>query len=98
MKPDIEYLSRIVYDWLLKNRRMASPKDVTGEGYGGFHAQLVRDHLQTQLGVAVSGIVMVSPYLEPGMNNDPDFSPMNWVTTLPSMAAANYERQGKTLS
>ena len=41
---------------------------------------------------------MVSPYLEPGMNNDPDFSPMNWVTTLPSMTAANYERQGKTLS
>ena len=53
--------------------------------------------LQTQLGVNAS-IVMVSPYLEPGMNNDPDFSPMNWVTTLPSMTAANYERQGKTLS
>ena len=98
IKPDIEYLSRIVYDWLLKNGRMASPKYISGESYGGFRAPKITYFLQTQLGVGVSGIVMVSPYLEPGMNNDPDFSPMNWVTTLPSMTAANYERQGKTLS
>jgi len=98
IKPDIEYLSRIVYDWLLKNGRMASPKYVAGESYGGFRAPKITYYLQTQLGVGVSGVVMVSPYLEPGMNQDPDFSPMNWVTTLPSMAAANYERQGKTLS
>ena len=30
-RPDIEYLSRIVYDWLLKNGRMASPKYVVGD-------------------------------------------------------------------
>ena len=98
IKPDIEYLSRIVYDWLLKNGRMASPKYISGESYGGFRAPKITYFLQTQLGVGVSGIVMVSPYLEPGMNQDPDFSPMNWVTSLPSMTAANYERQGKTLS
>jgi carboxypeptidase C (cathepsin A) len=40
---------------------------------------------------------MVSPYLEPPADQAPDFSPMPWVITLPSMAAANYERQGKTL-
>src|SRR5438034_7280693 len=33
IKPDIEYLSRVVYDWLLKNGRMASPKYITGESY-----------------------------------------------------------------
>jgi carboxypeptidase C (cathepsin A) len=98
IKPDIEYLSRIVYDWLLKNGRMSSPKYISGESYGGFRAPKITYFLQTQLGVGVSGMVMVSPYLEPGMNQDPDFSPMNWVTTLPSMTAANYERQGKTLS
>jgi carboxypeptidase C (cathepsin A) len=38
IKPDIEYLSRIVYDWLLKNGRMASPKYISGESYGGFRA------------------------------------------------------------
>ena len=98
IKPDIEYLSRIVYDWLLKNGRMASPKYVAGESYGGYRVPRITYFLQTQLGVGVNGMVMVSPYLEPPMDQAPDFSPMNWVTTLPSMTAANYERQGKALS
>ena len=68
IKPDIEYLSRIVYDWLLKNDRMASPKYVTGESYGGYRAPRITYYLQTQLGVGVNGVVMVSPYLEPPMD------------------------------
>ena len=98
IKPDIEYLSRTVYDWLLKNGRMASPKYITGESYGGYRVPRITYFLQTQLGVGINGMVMVSPYLEPPMDQAPDFSPMPWVTTLPSMAAANYERQGKALS
>src|SRR6185437_11283467 len=98
IKPDIEYLSRIVYDWLLKNGRMASPKYITGESYGGYRVPRITYFLQTRLGVGINGMVMVSPYLEPPMDQAPNFSPMTWVTTLPSMAAANYERQGKTLS
>jgi len=95
---DIEYLSRIVYDWLLKNGRMASPKYVTGESYGGFRGPKITYYLQTKLGVGVNGVVLVSPYLEPPVDLSPDFSPMPWVSTLPSMTASNYERQGKTLS
>jgi carboxypeptidase C (cathepsin A) len=98
IKPDIEYLSRIVYDWLLKNGRMASPKYITGESYGGYRVPRITYFLQTRLGVGISGMVMVSPYLEPPMDQAPNFSPMTWITTLPSMAAANYERQGKPLS
>jgi carboxypeptidase C (cathepsin A) len=98
IKPDIEYLSRIVYDWLLKNGRMASPKYITGESYGGYRVPRITYFLQTHLGVGINGMVMVSPYLEPPMDQAPEFSPMPWVTTLPSMAAANYERQGKALS
>lgn len=98
IKPDIEYLSRIVYDWLLKNGRMASPKYITGESYGGYRVPRITYFLQTRLGVGINGMVMVSPYLEPPMDQAPEFSPMPWVTTLPSMAAANYERQGKALS
>ena len=98
IKPDIEYLSRTVYDWLLKNGRMASPKFITGESYGGYRVPRITYFLQTRLGVGISGMVMVSPYLEPPMDQAPDFSPLTWVTTLPSMAAANYERHGKALS
>ncbi len=95
---DIKYLSRIVYDWLQKNGRMASPKFVVGESYGGYRAPALAHALQTQMGVGVSGVVMVSPALDGRNAADPDTSPLSWVVTLPSMAAANYERQGKALN
>ena len=95
---DIAYLSRVVYDWLTKNGRMASPKYVVGESYGGYRAPAISHYLQTKMGVGVSGVVMVSPALDGRSAADPDTSPMSWVATLPSMAAANYERQGKTLT
>jgi len=94
-KPDIEYLSRIVYDWLVKNGRMASPKYITGESYGGFRGPRITHYLQTQLGVGVSGVVLLSPYLDSAAEFDPSLSPLPFVITLPSMAAANLERQGR---
>jgi carboxypeptidase C (cathepsin A) len=98
VKEDIRYLSRIVYDWLQKNGRMASPKYVVGESYGGYRAPAVAHELQTVQGVGVSGVVMVSPALDGRNDADPDTSPLSWMVTLPSMAAANYERQGKPLN
>ena len=95
---DIEYLSRIIYDWLQKNRRMTSPKYIVGESYGGYRAPALAHALQTNMGVGVSGVVMVSPALDGRSASDPDTSPMSWMATLPSMAAAYYERQGKVLS
>ncbi len=97
-QPDIEYLSRVVYDWLLKNGRMASPKYIVGESYGGFRGPRITHYLQTTLGVGVNGAVLVSPYLNSESVGDGQFSPMPWAVYLPSLTAANYERQGKTLS
>jgi len=93
-RPDIEYLSRIVYDWLLKNGRLTSPKYVVGESYGGFRGPRLADYLQTQMGVGVSGVVLVSPYLDSTAEFDSGLSPLPFVIKLPSMAAANLERKG----
>ena len=93
--PDIEYLSRIVYDWLVKNGRLGSKKYFVGESYGGFRGPRITHYLQTRLGVAMNGIVLVSPYLEPAADQAGDLSPLPWMMTLPSIAAANLERQGK---
>ena len=98
VKSDIAYLSRVVFDWLVKNERMASPKFVVGESYGGFRAPRIAHYLQTDLGVGPSGVVMVSPFLDAQSEQGGNFSPMSWIGTLPSMAAANYERQGKPLT
>jgi len=94
-QPDINYLSRVVYDWLVKYGRPTSPKYVIGESYGGYRAPRIALKLQTRLGVGVSGIVMVSPYLDPAAIGVEDaLSPLPWMVNLPSMAAANFERNG----
>ncbi|MGA7522834.1 MAG: peptidase S10 [Acidobacteriaceae bacterium] len=93
--PDIEYLSRAVYDWLVKNGRLESRKYLVGESYGGFRGPRITYYLQSQLGVGMNGVVLVSPYLNPTIERNGDLSPLPWMVTLPSITAANLERQGK---
>jgi carboxypeptidase C (cathepsin A) len=92
---DIKYLSRIIYDWLVKSGRMDSRKYYVGESYGGFRGPRITEYMQTQLGVAMSGVTLISPYLDPGAWSDDTVSPLPWMTTLPSIAAAHLEREGK---
>jgi carboxypeptidase C (cathepsin A) len=92
---DIEYLSRIIYDWLVKNDRLMSRKYLVGESYGGFRGPRITHYLQTRLGVAMNGMVLVSPYLDTSADDNGDLSPLPWMLTLPSISAANLERQNK---
>ena len=94
-EPDIEYLSRVVYDWLVINNRLSSRKYLVGESYGGFRGPRITHYLQSQLGVAMNGVVLVSPYLNPTIENDGDLSPLPWMMTLPSITAAHLEREKK---
>ena len=89
---DIHYLSRVVYDWLVRNERLASRKYLVGESYGGYRGPRITHYLQSQLGVAMNGVVLVSPYLNPTIDENGDLSPMAWIVTLPSIAAAHLER------
>jgi carboxypeptidase C (cathepsin A) len=91
--PDIEYLSRIIYDWLVKNDRLDSRKYLVGESYGGFRGPRITYYLQSQLGVAMNGVVLVSPYLNPTIETDGNLSPLPWMVTLPSITAAHLERE-----
>ncbi len=92
---DIHYLSRIIYDWLVKNGRLNSRKYLVGESYGGYRGPRITHFLQTQLGVAMNGVVLVSPYLNPALGENRDISPVPWMLTLPSIAAAHLEREHK---
>ena len=92
---DIEYLSRVIYDWLVKNDRLGSRKYFIGESYGGFRGPRVTHYLQSQLGVAMNGVVLVSPYLNPSADENEMLSPIPWMMTLPSISAAHLEREKK---
>jgi carboxypeptidase C (cathepsin A) len=93
--PDIEYLSRVIYDWLVNNDRLGAKKYLVGESYGGYRGPRVTHYLQSQLGVALNGVVLVSPYLNPTIEDNGDLSPVPWMMTLPSITAAHLERENK---
>jgi carboxypeptidase C (cathepsin A) len=93
--PDIEYLSRVIYDWLVKNDRLGSKKYLVGESYGGYRGPRITHYLQSQLGVAMNGVVLVSPYLNPTIEDNGDLSPVPWMMTLPPITAAYLERENK---
>jgi carboxypeptidase C (cathepsin A) len=97
-RSDIEYLSRVVFEWLLQNDRLTSPKYLIGESYGGDRVPRMAHYLQTTLGVGVSGITMLSPALDMGMANDDVLSTTVDMVELPAMAAGYLERQGKPLN
>jgi carboxypeptidase C (cathepsin A) len=94
-EPDIAYLSRAIYDWLVKNDRLTSRKYFVGESYGGFRGPRITYYLQSELGVALNGVVLVSPYLNPTVESNGDLSPLPWMMTLPPITAAHLEREKK---
>ena len=68
---------------------------MSGESYGGYRGPRITHYLQTQLGVAMNGVVLVSPYLNPALDESGDVSPVPWMLTLPSITAAHLEREHK---
>lgn len=92
--PDIEYLSLVIYKWLVQNDRLLDKKYLVGESYGGYRGPRITHYLQSRLGVAMNGVVLVSPYLNPEMG-DKNLSPLPWMITLPSITAAHLESENK---
>ena len=79
---DVAAISDFISRWLAANGRSASPKFFVGESYGGFRGPLVAEHLQTEEGVALSGMTLISPVLDFGWWNQSEDTPR------PAMAAA----------
>jgi carboxypeptidase C (cathepsin A) len=88
---DAAVLADMIRRWLVANDRIGSPKYIVGESYGGFRAPLVAEHLRDDHGIAVSGLTLVSPVLDFGWWQQPDYAPLPMVTLLPSLAAVQME-------
>jgi carboxypeptidase C (cathepsin A) len=91
---DIAALAEVIRRWLDRNERGISPKYLLGESYGGFRGPRLARVLQSDRGVGVAGLVLVSPALEIG-GGGRAFDPFRWVTRLPSMAAASRAAKGR---
>ena len=79
----------------MKNGRLSSRKYLAAKATAAIAARASPTYLQSQLGVAMNGVVLVSPYLNPAADENADLSPVPWMLTLPSIAAAHLEREHK---
>jgi carboxypeptidase C (cathepsin A) len=96
---DVHYLAEVMTKWLTQNNRQLSPKYLIGESYGGYRVPRLAEYMQTDMGVGVSGITLVSPFLDPpATTNEDALSPLPWVIALPSMVAGAKERRGEPVT
>jgi carboxypeptidase C (cathepsin A) len=89
---DVSSIALTIRRWLEKSGRLLSPKFVVGESYGGIRGpKIVRD-LQTEQGVGVKGLILVSPVLD--FREFTGSSLLQYAASLPTMAAVERETKG----
>jgi carboxypeptidase C (cathepsin A) len=91
---DSQALAKTIALYVAKNGRTASPKYLLGESYGGFRAVKVARALQQDQGTIVSGVVMLSPYLEGALQLSGSRFALGAALQFPSLAAAELDRRG----
>jgi carboxypeptidase C (cathepsin A) len=92
VRRDADFFAKVIALYIAKNSRNSSPKYLLGESYGGFRAAKVARALLQDQGVAISGIVMVSPLLENAFTFGGDRFALGAALYFPSLAAAELER------
>ncbi len=82
---DIDALAVVVRKWLATHDRLASPKFIAGESYGGFRAPRLAQRLAEHENIGVRGLLLISPALDIGYIEGR--SPLALAARLPSFAA-----------
>ena len=82
---DVNALAVAIRRYLEKHDRLLSPKFIVSESYGGIRGPKVVRELQSQQGVGVRGLILVSPLLD--FREFGGTSLLQYVISLPSMAA-----------
>ncbi len=90
---DAESMAKAVALYVARNNRDGAPKYLLGESYGGFRAAKVARKLQSEQGIVTAGLVMLSPLLEGWLTFGQDQSALNAALLLPTLAAAQLERE-----
>ena len=93
VRSDADAMAKAIALYVTKNNRAGSPKYLFGESYGGFRAVKTARALQRDQGIAINGIVMLSPLLEGWLTFGDDSSALHAALQLPSLAAAELERK-----
>jgi carboxypeptidase C (cathepsin A) len=82
---DVAALALVIRRWLEKHDRLMSPKFIAGESYGGIRGPKVVRNLQTQQGIGIRGMILISPVLD--FREYSGSSLLQYVASLPTFAA-----------
>jgi carboxypeptidase C (cathepsin A) len=93
VKQDAESLAKVISLYVQRNQRLAQPKYLVGESYGGFRAAKVAMALKDSQGILVSGVIMLSPLIEAKLIFGATDYPLGAALQFPSLAAAELERR-----
>ncbi|MGH7068858.1 MAG: S10 family serine carboxypeptidase-like protein, partial [Acetobacteraceae bacterium] len=89
---DIASLAETIRRFLEQSGRVASPKFLLGESYGGFRVPRLAHALADDQGIGIRGLIMVSPVLDFAASSA--FDPLYWVERLPSLVAVARAKKG----
>jgi carboxypeptidase C (cathepsin A) len=89
---DVGSIAVTIRRWLEKYDRLVSPKFIAGESYGGIRGPKVVRNLQTEQGVGVKGLILISPVLD--FREYSGSSILQYVASLPTYAAVAREAKG----
>ncbi len=95
VESDLNSLGAVVRRWLTRHERWSAPVFLVGESYGGLRAAAMARSLARDVGVAVSGLVLVSPALDPELLHPDISNTLAPAFELPSYAAAAAALAGK---
>lgn len=87
LESDLDSVADFIRMYLTREERWGSPKIIAGESYGTTRAAGLAQRLHSRHGIAVSGVVLVSPVLEFQTIRFGEGNDLPYVMILPSYAA-----------
>jgi carboxypeptidase C (cathepsin A) len=85
---DVKMFAQFINTYVSRNNRWNSPKFLIGESYGTFRSAALSNYLQSQDGMYINGIVLISSVLNLGTISFNPGDDLPYVLYLPSYAAA----------
>lgn len=95
IQSDLNSLGAVVRRWLTRHERWSAPVFLVGESYGGLRAAALAGRLPGDVGVTLSGLVLVSPALDVDLLHPDVSNALAPAFELPSYAASAAALAGK---
>lgn len=87
VEQDIRSVGDFIRRWVTENKRWASPKYLLGESYGGVRAAGLAWELQSQYGMSLNGVVLLSSLMDFRTLRPSDGNDLAYIAFLPAMTA-----------